>query len=469
MEKERVSGHSMNVPYTQHMYNVSAVCTFVGMCTPCLCTVCTVQVTVHKCCVCVCVCECVCAHARTFASASVPNTPGRSVLAYRPQLEPMALAKVVAILRVVVTWEEGREGKRAYIIVQMYKCTCTSQNYPPPSNQLSSLCYRRDPGLAAEQAPLHPPSHTCMCTGTRTYNLKSMQSSPVVPQPQLQLQFTGSHQVLVGVPQSPFERSREVSLGWLNELSSSEYLCHLLQCLTPHLPVLVTEVTHIRGSDLGTGGGGGGGKGGGEGKGGEGEGRGRGRGEEGEGRGRRGEGGEGEGRGRGRGEGGGGEREGRGGEGEGEGERGRGGGGKQNEGKEWGTVTVHKYTRACRGWGLVYKPDTTHSVLNLHTLYTHAYSTYCRAYVWITSYRLLHTVTCTYYVHRYYIHALPLFHAHLMSTLGIRSASDIWGSFPPAPPTAPSASSSPSSSSASSSSVLQFGPRTGAGGASSDA
>ena len=426
MEKERVSGHSMNVLYTQHMYNVSAVCTFVGMCTPCLCTVCTVQVTVHKCCVCVCV------HARTFASASVPNTPERSVLAYRPQLEPMALAKVVAILSVVVTWEEGREGKRAYIIVQMYKCTCTSQNYPPPSNQLSSLCYRRDPGLAAEQAPLHPPSHTCMCTGTRTYNLKSMQSSPVIPQPQLQLhsQSTGSHQVLVGVPQSPFERSREVSQGWLDELGSSEYLCHLLQCLAPHLPVLVTEVTHKRGSDLGTGGEG---KGGGEVEG-EGEGRGRGRGEEGEGRGRR-----------------------------------RGEGGKQKEGKEWGTVTVHKYTRACRGWGLVYKPDTTHSVLNLYTLYTHAYSTYCTAYVWITSYRLLHTVTCTYYVHRYYIHALPLFHAHLMSTLGIRSASDIWGSFPPAPPTALFASSSPSSSSASSSSVLQFGLRTGAGGASSDA
>ena len=38
--------------------------------------------------------------------------------------------------------------------------------------------------------------------------------------------------------------------------------------------------------------------------------------------------------------------------------------------------------------GLVYKPDTMHSVLNLHILYTHAYSTYyCRAYVWITSYR----------------------------------------------------------------------------------
>ena len=248
-------------------------------------------------------CVCVCVHARTFASASVPNTPGRSVLAYRPQLKPMALAKVVAILRVVVTWEEGREGKRAYIIVQMYKCTCTSQNYPPPSNQLSSLCYRRDPGLAAEQAPLHPPSHTCMCTGTRTYNLKSMQSSPVVPQPQLQLQFTGSHQVLVGVPQSPFESSREVSQGWLNELSSSEYLCHLLQCLAPHLPVLVTEVTHKRGSDLGTGGGKGGGgreREGGGGGGGRGEREGRGGGgereEEGRGRGRGGGGGEREGR-----------------------------------------------------------------------------------------------------------------------------------------------------------------------------
>ena len=446
MEKERVSGHSMNVLYTQHMYNVSALCTFVGMCTPCLCTVCTVQVTVHKCCVCVCVCVSVCAHARTFASASVPNTPGRSVLAYRPQLEPMALAKVVAILRVVVTWEEGREGKRAYIIVQMYKCTCTSQNYPPPSNQLSSLCYRRDPGLAAEQAPLHPPSHTCMCTGTRTYNLKSMQSSPVVPQPQLQLQFTGPHQVLVGVPQSPFESSREVSQGWLDELGSSEYLCHLLQCLAPHLPVLVTEVTHKRRSDLGTGAEGGEGKGRGEVEG-EGEGRGRGRGEEGEGRGRRRE-EEGEGRGRGR--------EG----GEVEGSR------REKNGERLLYICIQEHAG---DGGLVYKPDTMHSVLNLYILYTHAYSTYCRAYVRITSYRLLHTLTCTYYVHRYYIHALPLFHAHLMSTLGIRSASDIWGSFPPAPPTAPSASSSSSSSSASSSSVLQFGPRTGAGGASSDA
>ena len=136
-----------------------------------------------------------------------------------------------------------------------------------------------------------------------------MQSSPVVPQPQLQLQFTGPHQVLVGVPQSPFERSREVSQGWLNELSSSEYLCHLLQCLAPHLPV--TEVTHKRGSDLGTGGGGREGEREREGGGGGG------------GRGER----EGEGRGRG------------------------GGGGEKQEGKEWGTITVHKYTRACRGWG----------------------------------------------------------------------------------------------------------------------
>ena len=133
-------------------------------------------------CVCVCVCVCVRAHvhAQTFASASVPNTPGRSVLAYRPQLEPMALASVVAILSVVVTWEEGREGNRAYNIVQMYR-KCTSQCYPPLSNQLSSLCYRRDPGLAAGQAPLHLPSHMYVhkCTGIHTHNLRSMQSSPV--------------------------------------------------------------------------------------------------------------------------------------------------------------------------------------------------------------------------------------------------------------------------------------------------
>ena len=69
-------------------------------------TVCTVQATSA-----VCVCVCAHVHAQTFASASVPNTPGRSVLAYRPQLEPMALASVVAILRVVVTWEEGEGGE----------------------------------------------------------------------------------------------------------------------------------------------------------------------------------------------------------------------------------------------------------------------------------------------------------------------------------------------------------------------
>ena len=85
--------------------------------------------------------------------------------------------------------------------------------------------------------------------------------------------------------------------------------------------------------------------------------------------------------------------------------------GSRREGKEWGTVTVltvcmreHAGDRC-----LVYKPDTTHSVLNLHTLYTHAYSTYCRAYVWITSYRLLHTVTCT-YVHCVIVNVWSMMH-----------------------------------------------------------
>ena len=186
---------------------------------------------------------------------------------------------------------------------------CTSQRYPPLSNQLSILCYRRDPGLAAGQAPPHP-THKCTGTCTISKACSLVQSSLSY---NYTLSFTGSHQVLVGVPQSPFERSREVSQGWLDELSSSEYLCHLLQCLAPHLPVLVTQVTHKRGSDLGTGGGG------------EGEGKGRGRG--GGGGGKAEGGGEGEGKGRGEGE-----------EGEGRGRR----GGSRREGKEWGAVNVRK-------------------------------------------------------------------------------------------------------------------------------
>ena len=148
--------------------------------------------------------------AHTFASASAPNTPGSSVRACRPQLEPMALARVVMMLRVVVIWKGDGESTR---------------------NQL-------------EQG-IHTYVHIC--------RPKSTQHCHLQPLLQLPHRSIDTHQVLVRVPQPPFECSREVSQGWLNELCSSQYLRHLLQGLSPHLPVLVSQVAHQRRSYLGTG------------------------------------------------------------------------------------------------------------------------------------------------------------------------------------------------------------------------
>ena len=108
-------------------------------------------------------------HAHTFASASVPNTPGRSVLAYRPQLEPMAFVRVAVILRVVVTWGEGEGGKES--LQHCINVSVSHEVIPYHSTSSVACTIEGTQGWLLDGPHSIPPSHMYVhkCTGTRTH------------------------------------------------------------------------------------------------------------------------------------------------------------------------------------------------------------------------------------------------------------------------------------------------------------